>query len=104
MRTSHAVALSLQGKGTEAVPEFEKVLQDDPKNLKALANLATALFTLQHYAQASDAFARAVELAPDDPDLRTNLGIALQKTGRAEEAKKAFADAQRLRTAAAHRP
>jgi Flp pilus assembly protein TadD len=56
---------------------------------------------LGRYGDASDAFARAAALAPENADLRTNLGIALQKAGRTEDAKKAFAEAERLRAASA---
>jgi Flp pilus assembly protein TadD len=86
-------------ENSTAIPEFQKVLQANPKNLKAQANLATTFFDLHRYAEASDAFALAVELSPNDPDLRTNLGIALQRAGRTEESKKAMADARRLRNA-----
>jgi Flp pilus assembly protein TadD len=56
------------------------------------------LFDLKQYAEAAEAFKRAVDLAPDDPNLCTNMGIALDKTGRVEEAKRAYAEAQRLRS------
>jgi len=72
-------------------------LQTDPRNLKAQANPATAFYEMARYAEASDAFATAVELSPEDADLRTNLAFALQKAGRSAEAKRAFADAKRLR-------
>jgi tetratricopeptide (TPR) repeat protein len=70
-------------------------------NLKAQSNLAATFFDLHRYSEASDTFALAVELSPNDPDLRANLGLALQKAGRSDEAKKAFAEARTLRTAAA---
>jgi tetratricopeptide (TPR) repeat protein len=54
---------------------------------------------LSRYSDACDAFAKAVELSPEDADLRTNLALALQKAGRDAEAKQAFADAKRLRPA-----
>jgi Flp pilus assembly protein TadD len=67
--------------------------------LKAQSNLATAFYELSRYSEACDAFAKAVELSPEDADLRTNLALALQKAGRDAEAKQAFADAKRLRPA-----
>jgi Flp pilus assembly protein TadD len=81
------------------VREFQKVLQGDPKNLKAQANLAGTFLAMHRYSEASDAFGRAVALSPDDPDLRTNLAIALQNMGRVDEAKQALAEAKRLRLA-----
>lgn len=95
----HAIALLLLKRAWEAVPEFQKALQINPKSLKAQANLAAALCDLHRYPEACEAWAHASELSPDDPDLRTNLGLALQKAGRASEAQKALAEAEKLRTA-----
>jgi Flp pilus assembly protein TadD len=80
------------------------VLQANSRNLKAQAGLAKTFFDLHQYTDAASAFGRAVELAPDDPTLRTNMGIALEKLGRAEEAKRAFAEAQRLRSSKPPKP
>ena len=90
--------MNLEKRGAQAIPEFQKVLQANPRNLKAQSNLAATYFDLHRYAEASDSFALAVELSPNDPDLRANLGLALQKAGKGEESKKAYAEARRLRT------
>jgi len=47
-------------------------------------------------------FRAAIALSPADPDLRTNLGIALEKAGHAAEARQAFAEAEKLRSASSH--
>jgi Flp pilus assembly protein TadD len=83
----------------DAVPLFQKILQANPSNLKAQANLAAALYALHRYADAASAFSRASELSPQDPYLLTNLGTALQKAGKEQEAKQAFAKAFALRNA-----
>ena len=88
----------------DAVPIFQRVLQSDPKNLKAQANLAAAFFTLHRYFEAAAAFSRASQLSPQDPDLLTNLGISLQKAGKEDEAKQAFAKAAALRAPARKHP
>jgi serine/threonine-protein kinase HipA len=88
----------------KSLVEFQKSLQSDPQYLKAQANLAAAHFDLRRYPEASSAFARAVELSPHDPYLRTNLGLALEKAGKTDQAKKAFAEAQSLREAQRKNP
>ena len=64
---------------------------------QAQASLAATLLALGRNEDASAAFARAVTLSPADLGLRSNLGIALQKSGRTEEAKKVFAEVERIR-------
>ena len=44
-------------------------------------------------------FTTACELAPDDPYLRTNLSVELQKAGKQQQAKEAFAKAKTLQEA-----
>jgi protein O-GlcNAc transferase len=92
---NHAISLNLPGRHTEAIPEFQKALQVEPQNLKAQANMAAALFDLRRYSDAAGAFAHAVELSPEAPDLSTNL--ALEKAGKTEQAKRAYAEARSLR-------
>src|SRR5262249_40994314 len=93
---NHAIVVSLQGHGAQAIPEFQKLLQVNPKNLKAQANLATAYFDMKRYDEAAANYKLAIEINPKDPDMHANLGIALQKAGHEAEAQKAFADAERL--------
>jgi Flp pilus assembly protein TadD len=66
-------------------------------DLKAQANFAATLLSAQRYSEACDAFAKAITLSPNDPDLRTNEGIALQKVGRSAEAKEAFDEAAKIK-------
>jgi TolB-like protein/Flp pilus assembly protein TadD len=62
----------------------------------ALSNLGFLAYEEKRYADAADAFRRAVELLPKDPGLRRNLGDALSRLGRAGEAAAAFTAAVRL--------
>lgn len=103
-KVNHAIALNQGGKSSDAVAEFQSVLQANSRNLKAQAGLAKAFFDLHQYAESASAFGRAVELAPDDPTLHTNMDIALEKLGRTEEAKRAFAEAQGLRSSKSPKP
>jgi Flp pilus assembly protein TadD len=53
--------------------------------------------TAKRYDDAAAAFRLAIALSPTDPDLFTNLGLALQRGGHAAEARPAFAEAEQLR-------
>jgi Flp pilus assembly protein TadD len=57
--------------------------------------------TSKHYDDAAAAFRQAIALSPSDPDLRTNLGIALEKGGHGKEAQQAYAEGEKLRSAPA---
>jgi tetratricopeptide (TPR) repeat protein len=78
-KTNQAISLLLQQRRATAVAEFQAILQAAPGNLKAPANLSAAFYEMARYAEASDAFAKAVELSQE-------------KAGRSAEAKEAFAD------------
>jgi len=56
----------------------------------ALANLAAALLRLGRAEEALAPAREAVQLAPEDPDLRFNLGRALEQLGRHEEARREY--------------
>jgi tetratricopeptide (TPR) repeat protein len=94
---NHAIALARQNHAPEAIAEFQSVLAENPKNLKAQANLGVTLLSAKRYDDAAAAFRLSIALSPSDPDLRTNLGIALEKAGHAAEARKAYAEGEKLR-------
>ena len=70
-------------------------LRDDPDNLKALANLGTALLNLQEPAKALPLFEHAARLAPDQWTTQFNLARAQVQLGRWNDA---VASLQSVRT------
>jgi choline-sulfatase len=58
-----------------AIPLLEQIRAADPHNLDAVLRLATARSALGHEAQAERAFAKAAEIAPGSPDVRTYLAL-----------------------------
>jgi tetratricopeptide (TPR) repeat protein len=58
-----------------AIPLLEQIRAQDPYNLDSVLRLATAHSALGHAAQAEQAFAKAAEIAPGSPDVRTYLAL-----------------------------
>ena len=91
------MASSKIGVVADCDPENAVLLEIDPVSLKAQANLGVTLIEVRNYPDAISAFRAAIALAPTDPDLRTNLGISLERSGKPKEAQQAYDDAKRLK-------
>jgi len=73
----------------KAVEDSERSLTLDSNYSKAYSRLGTALFYQDHYQKAVDAYARAVELDPDNEVYKADLKSAEAKLASAEQAKNA---------------
>jgi tetratricopeptide (TPR) repeat protein len=60
-------------------------------------DLGLARQDLRDHAGAADAYRKAIELRPDNPEATFNLGVVLQETGELDEAMRAYAKAYRTR-------
>jgi tetratricopeptide (TPR) repeat protein len=85
-RIALGTALQQSGQFGEARQQFETVLQADPKSAYALDHLAQIYFTEKRYVPAMTAWRNAASLAPSDPDIKVELGVALSKNGNNKEA------------------
>jgi choline-sulfatase len=65
-----ASGLFVAQRYAEVIPLLERILATDPHNLDAVLRLATAYSSLGQESKASAAYARALELAPESPDVR----------------------------------
>lgn len=82
-----------EGKTTVALDELKQVLQLDP-NLPEAHNLRGLIYMrLDDKRLAEDAFRRAYQLAPRDPNVAHNYGWLLCQQGRVGEAEPYFAQA-----------
>jgi tetratricopeptide (TPR) repeat protein len=70
-----ASTMFVQEKYREVIPLLEQILVSDPNNLDATLRLATSHSMLGQDARAVAAFARAEQIAPDSPDVRTYLAL-----------------------------
>ncbi len=76
----------LQDQVHEAKAELEQALKLQPQDAKSQDLLAGVYFRLGMYPQAIDIWRGLTEAFGDDATLRVNLGLALFKTGQADEA------------------
>ena len=65
---------------------YEKVLQAQPRNLEARQGLAVVCDQLGNFREAEGHYRQALELAPQDPNLHSDLGYSYFLQGRNDEA------------------
>ena len=73
-------------KYEDAIFNYDKTLQFDPKNIHALANKGAALSSLGRYQEAISYYDEALEIDPDYLIALNNKGNALSSLGRYQEA------------------
>nr|BAH89628.1 TPR repeat protein [uncultured bacterium]BAH90126.1 TPR repeat protein [uncultured bacterium]BAH90526.1 TPR repeat protein [uncultured bacterium] len=73
-----------------ALQELEKSLELNPRSAEAHATMALLMLSLDKPVQAGEHYARALQLAPSDPEIRNNYGVYLCNQGRAREADAQF--------------
>ena len=86
-----------QGRLGEAVREFERALELNPSNVKALYNLGVARMNQGELRKALQAFGAALEAEPENADVRNNAGVSLARLGMFDEAAEQFEAIVRLR-------
>lgn len=67
------VRMALKGSWREAAFRFEKAIQYDSENPYAYNNLGVALETVGDFEGARSAYARALEMLPDNDRIRENM-------------------------------
>ncbi len=86
----------LQDQVHEAKAELEQALKLQPQDAKSQDLLAGVYFRLGVYPQAIEIWRGLTEVYGDDATLRVNLGLALFKTGQADEALEQIHDALKI--------
>ena len=77
----NALDLFAEGKHEEAIAEYRKAIEIDPKFTDALHGLSRAYQDLERYDEAIAIAKRLAELDPDDILAHTSLSILYQKKG-----------------------
>lgn len=86
---------ALEGEGGNhagAEQAYRRALELNPNYGPAYAGLGTSFLLQERPAEAAEALAQAVELAPDQPEPRLHYTVALQRCGRLLEARQALTD------------
>ncbi len=99
---SLGVALFLSGRGAEAIDHFEKAIAYEPKNMLIVGNshffLGEVLTTMPgRLPEAIANLETALKIRPTDAESHHALGIALEKSGRPDEARAQLDSAALLR-------
>lgn len=87
------IALSEQGKNTQALAVYDKVLARDPRNAEAYNNKGNILFKQHRYTTAVWYYDLAISYQPDRAEFHLNRGIALDHLRRYKEALAAYRQA-----------
>ncbi len=85
-----------QGRLDEAVREFERALELNPSNVKALYNLGVARMNQGELRKALQVFGAALEAEPENADVRNNAGVSLARLGMYDQAAEQFEAIVRL--------
>ena len=85
-----ALALESQGQNAEAERIWQQIAKSDPHNAEALAHVGLLEARQEHYDQAVTYYRQALVIDPSFPNLEMNLGLALFKSNRFQEAIKPF--------------
>lgn len=80
----------------QRIAMLEQVVAREPKNVQAWIQLGNDYFDLRQAQQSVNAYARALELKPDDPDVLTDQGVMLRELGQFQRALENFERANRV--------
>src|SRR5262249_51370893 len=96
-RAFHQLGTVQQALGDRAgaLASYEQGLALEPDG-DTWSNVGSIHYAEGHFAEAADAFARAVALVPTAPRLHRNLGDAYRRLGRVDESRVAYREAIRL--------
>lgn len=78
------------------IAKLQQDLEKNPQDEKILHKIANNYFDLEQYGKAVKYYRQAQAINNDSPDLLTDLGIALKRTGKMEDAIVHFKKAQQL--------
>lgn len=81
---------------SQQIATARQVVEQDPKNLRAWVALGNLYFDTHQPQKSIDAYARALELRPDDPDVLTDQGVMYRAVGAYDKAVVNFEKASRI--------
>ncbi len=96
-RINRAWLLNRLGRAAEAIPDLQKAIEINARDIRALDQLGLTYSSLDRPEDAEKVLRRAVEIAPEDPDVLMHLGRALMELGHEDEAQTFLSKFQKIR-------
>lgn len=81
---------------TARIAQAEKVVAQDPKNLNAWISLGNDYFDTEQTQKSINAYGKALEIQPDNPNILTDQGVMFRKVGWYDKALANFEKANKL--------
>jgi len=88
--TNLGYAFAQQGRIDEAIVQFHKALQIEPRHAPAHYNLGVSLAQTRRWDEAMAQYQEALQIKPDNAAAHCSLGIAFSQKGRADDALSQF--------------
>jgi cytochrome c-type biogenesis protein CcmH/NrfG len=82
-------------EATSQIQTLKEIVKKDPKNLPAWVELGNLYFDTDQPKEAIDAYNHYLAVKPDNPDVRTDMGIMYRKLGQFDKALEEFRKAAR---------
>ena len=81
---------------TERIAQAEKVVAQDPKNLNAWISLGNDYFDTEQSQKSINAYNKALEIEPNNPNILTDQGVMFRKIGWYDKALANFEKANKI--------
>lgn len=81
---------------TQRIAQAEKVVAQDPKNLNAWISLGNDYFDTEQSQKAINAYSKALEIEPNNPNVLTDQGVMFKKVGWYDKALANFEKASKI--------
>ena len=82
-------------EATSQIQTLKEIVKKDPKNLPAWVELGNLYFDTDQPKEAIEAYSQYLAVKPDNPDVRTDMGIMYRKLGQFDRALEEFRKAAR---------
>ncbi len=81
---------------TQRIAQAEKVVAQDPKNLNAWISLGNDYFDTEQTQKSINAYTKALEIEPNNPNILTDQGVMFRKVGWYDKALANFEKANKI--------
>lgn len=81
---------------TQRIAQAEKIVAQDPKNLNAWISLGNDYFDTEQSQKSINAYSKALEINPDNPNVLTDQGVMYRKVGWYDKALANFEKANKI--------